>query len=309
MHRIAFSLVAALLLFGVTGASTFSRQEATPTSDLAGLGLPELVVNASATGYEGIPASTPAGRYLVTVTATEDTGDDGAGVAFVQPPEGMTTDDFFNSFAPPEDGASPVAEDEGDSGAPPAEIYQAKFAGGIAVAAGSTAQFVVDLTPGDWIAWADNPEAPQTPFVFEATGEMPADLPEPETSATLTMAEYAITVSEGALIAGPQIIKIDNVGAQPHFILMASGPDTMTEADIEAVLNADMTGTPAAVGFNPDTDIQDVLVTGTQSRGTSTWVPVDLEPGKYVLVCFFPDISDGMPHAYHGMYAVVEVAA
>jgi hypothetical protein len=42
--------------------------------------------------------------------------------------------------------------------------------------------------------------------------------------------------------------------------------------------------------------------------GTSIWVPVNLEPGTYVLVCFFPDIADGLPHAYHGMYSVVEVA-
>ncbi len=52
----------------------------------------------------------------------------------------------------------------------------------------------------------------------------------------------------------------------------------------------------------------DVAATGTQSTGTSLWIPMTLEPGTYVLICFFPDISDGMPHAFHGMYNVVEVS-
>jgi hypothetical protein len=38
------------------------------------------------------------------------------------------------------------------------------------------------------------------------------------------------------------------------------------------------------------------------------WIPVDLEPGTYGLVCFFPDLADGMPHANKGMYTIVEVA-
>jgi hypothetical protein len=35
---------------------------------------------------------------------------------------------------------------------------------------------------------------------------------------------------------------------------------------------------------------------------------VDLEPGTYVAMCFFPDLGDGMPHAYHGMHTVFVVA-
>lgn len=50
-------------------------------------------------------------------------------------------------------------------------------------------------------------------------------------------------------------------------------------------------------------------VTATQSTGTSIWTPVDLEPGTYGLVCLFPDLADGMPHAYMGMYTIVEVSA
>jgi hypothetical protein len=42
--------------------------------------------------------------------------------------------------------------------------------------------------------------------------------------------------------------------------------------------------------------------------GTSVWVPVDIQPGSLAMLCYFPDIADGMPHAFHGMYTIVEVA-
>ena len=67
--------------------------------------------------------------------------------------------------------------------------------------------------------------------------------------------------------------------------------------------------TPAAVDFNPDEDFEDAFFTGIQSTGTTMWVTVSLEPATYVLLCFFPDIGDGMPHVYHGMFEIVEVGA
>jgi hypothetical protein len=167
---------------------------------------------------------------------------------------------------------------------------------------------VLDLGPGEWVAWGDDPSAMQQPVAFEVTGEMPTDLVEPEAGVTLTMGEYVIKATEGELVAGSQVIRVDNMGAQPHFVLGFKGPDDLTDADVEAVLQADMTGTPAAVDFDPETALQIVFGTATQSTGTSTWITGDLEPGTYLLICFFPDMADGMPHAYHGMYTIVEVA-
>ncbi len=47
-------------------APAVGAQDATPESGLAALGLPTLEVTVTAQGYEGIPASLEAGRYLVT---------------------------------------------------------------------------------------------------------------------------------------------------------------------------------------------------------------------------------------------------
>ena len=68
---IILALVAVLVIPGGTSA-----QQATPAAGpFADLGLPELDITVTATGYEGIPDQIEAGRYLLTVTATEDTTD------------------------------------------------------------------------------------------------------------------------------------------------------------------------------------------------------------------------------------------
>ena len=144
---------------------------------------------------------------------------------------------------------------------------------------------------------------------------MPADPTEPEASATLTLGEYIIKVTEGELIAGPQVLKIENVGAQPHFVFDALGPEDMTEERVGVALDEELaagdSGTPPAYSdFNPDEELtfEGGFFSGNAVHGhhglaarqsRSRQVP-DGRP--------FPDLGDGLPHAYHGMYTVVEVA-
>ena len=329
MRRFSVLFLSVVVLLGtvfVGRGAVVAAQEATPESGLADLGLPTLDVTVTATGYEDIPESLEAGRYLVTVTVQEDAGEFGGGVAFIQP-LGMSAEEFLGLLSGPPDetgvGAVPGTPiDEANAtpaggegmGGPPPEYFDATFAGGAFALTGQSKEIVLDLGPGEWIAWADDPASPQEPVVFEVTGEMPTDLTEPESSATITMGEYVIGVKEGELTSGQQILKIENQGAQPHFIVAAKGPEDLTEAQIGVIVEeegaAQMTGTPPVYSdLNPDEDfdLENGFFTGTQSTGTTTWVPVDLEAGSYAMLCFFPDIADGMPHAAKGMYAVVEV--
>jgi hypothetical protein len=329
--RRRFSVVALLLALCMS-LPAVSAQEATPSgaSPFADLGLPTLDITVTGTGYEGIPESLEAGRYLVTVTASEDTGEFGGGVTFLQP-AGMTGDEFITMLGelsgppdesgvgaaaatPIEGGAASPEADGGEAGGVPPFLFESVMAGGAYAGTGESSQVILDLTPGEWVAWADDPAAPQEPVVFEATGEMPADLVEPESQATLTMGEYVIKVTEGELTAGAQVVRVDNIGAQPHFIGWVQGPDGLTEAQVQTVLDeemqAEMTGTPPAYSdLNPDEDFTEVTFTGTQSTGTSQWVLVDeVEAGTHLLICFFPDMADGVPHAFHGMYTILEIA-
>ncbi len=328
LTRRQFTLGAALagagLVLPMRDVAVFAQDQ-----DLSSVDLPTLDVTVTADAFEGIPESLEAGRYLVNITVAEDAGEFGGGVAFIQP-AGMTGDEFVEMLGqlmgPPDESgvgsaaatpieggaaeASPAAEGEG-SGLPPF-LFESAMAGGTYAPPGQSARIVLDLTPGSWVAWGDDPAAQQQPVAFDVTGEMPADLPEPDSTATMTMFEYDIQITEGELKAGSYVVKVDNVGAQPHFIGWLKAPDGTTREQIQEVLDLEteamMTGTPPAYGdLDPNTDFAEVAFTGTQSNGTSQWIEVaDVQAGTQLLICFFPDISDGMPHANHGMFALVE---
>ena len=82
-----------------------------------------------------------------------------------------------------------------------------KFAGGVMTVPGQGDQAVLDLTPGEWIAWGDDPSAAQKPVTFTVTGDFPADVAEPDADITATLVDFAITL-DGALTAGTHLIKV-----------------------------------------------------------------------------------------------------
>ena len=304
---------AALLGLSRVGVRAQSTPEAGPFS---GLGLPELNVTITDTGYEGIPSTLTAGRYLVTATANTKPisgQQQPPTVAFISPTSaGMTAADFLQILAPPpasspEAGASPAAG--GDQGGGdqqlPLQVYQMTFAGGVLVPSGQTAQAVIDLKAGEWIAWADDPSIPITPTVFTVTGDVPADLPEPASDITATLIDFAITI-EGNLTAGKHVIKVQHHGAQPHFLEIDKGPDTMTKEMVQATLDGEMSGTPAAGGMS-ESDLSPVFFAPTQSIGTTAWYEIDLPAGTMLAACFFPTAGTGVPHAMNGMIDVFTV--
>jgi hypothetical protein len=312
MRRSLLTLLYATFLCGAGVAPAYASQDATPEIGLADLGLPTLDVSVGKSGYFGIPDSLEAGRYLVSLSVVADAGQSGT-IDFVQPPSGMSPDDFLamlsgdmagTSVATPAATPSASPASSPASGAP-TSIFDATWAGGTFAEPGTMSQVIVDLGPGKWLAFGEGSDS--EPVVFEVTGELPSDLPEPEASATLSMDEYSINVSEGALVAGWQLVRIDNTGQQPHFIAGDLGPQGLTADDVEAALVDERTGTPAAGSFDLDTDLTTVFTSTTQSPGTSLWLVVDLQPGTYLLACFFPDAVDGLPHANHGMYTVIDV--
>jgi hypothetical protein len=308
-------LTALAMMFA--GTAGVAAQDATPSAATFQdtMGLPELSATVSDTAIEGLPAETPAGRYVLTVNVTAA---DGGGVEFLQLPEGMTLDDFVAALggppaspeadmASPEMGASPPAE---GGGPPPEWLYTTKLAGGAAGGPGQTSQAIIDLTPGNWIAWQGYPEAPQPPVALTVTGDAVATpaAAEPPADITVTMFEYGFKV-EGTLTPGSHTIKVMNVGAQPHFVSLLRSPGPVTRDQIGALLEMEMTGGTPAPGSdipNPE-EFVDVAYSGTMSTNVADWIPVNLEPGYYIMVCFVPDIASGAPHAFEGMYDVFEV--
>jgi len=303
----------------ITGIGGGTAQDATPTSAtfVHTMGLPELRVQVTDTAFEGLPAETAAGRYLVTL---EVSAAEGGGLNFLKLPEGMSFDDFMSVLAGPPAASpeaamgTPMAEagpPEGEGGDRPPEWYfQAEMAGGTGAFSGP-AQAIIDLTPGEWIAWAGYPDAPQAPVGLSVTGETgatPAAGAEPASDVTVTMFEYDFSL-EGTLTPGTHVFAVTDVGAQPHEMFMVRTPETVTEEQIAQILELEMQGaTPAPESGvpNPETFIPIASMTPL-SMGKTGWIPVTLEAGTYIVLCFVPDIEPGMPHAYHGMYQVITV--
>jgi hypothetical protein len=105
-------------------------------------------------------------------------------------------------------------------------------------------------------------------------------------------------------------MRIENQGAQPHFLVLFKGTDAVTNegvAEFLAFLAAGPDATPPDLAFEPDVDVQYLMTTGAQSIGTSLWLEMTLERGKYVAICYFPTAGTGVLHALHGMHTVFEV--
>ncbi len=321
-----FGMIAALLLL-LSGSAAALAQDATPAARGSAMfadtmGLPELRITASDTALEGVPAETAAGRYLVTLT---NSGSEDAAAGFLQLPEGVTAADLAALGGPPpgvegtpaaggETAGTPAADGNNGGGedGPPPWFYQTYIAGGAGAGAGQTAQAIVDLLPGSYAVWGEDPEAKQPPVALTVTGEMPADLAEPTADVTVnevgTNEGFRFSL-DGDLAVGPQTIKVYNHSDQPHFLILLKSPGPITEEQVQALLTFDpSSGTPLP-SDTPDPDkFTTAAYMSVMSQGTVAYLASNLDSGYYVMLCFISDPKKGhMPHAAEGMAQIFEV--
>ncbi len=160
---------------------------------------------------------------------------------------------------------------------------------------------MVDLTPGLYLI-IDDFFAPLIVLPGEEAGS-PA---EPPAQATITLSEFAFAIPDD-LVAGPQVWRVENAGAQPHELLLTTAPDGTTANDVIALLAEDEESTPNPGGLSFD-DLTQVGGLGAISTGGVGWTMVDLAPGTYVALCFALDQASMTPHAMMGMVEVFTVA-
>jgi hypothetical protein len=304
-----------LLTLTLAGIAPVAAQD---EGQLAGLGLPELTFVVTEDGVEA-PSEVPAGQYLVVLENQTQTDVD---LTFYQFPAGMSLDDVM---------ATPVAEEE-----VPSWLFDVTIAGGTVAAAGETGRAVVNLGPGEWFIELfrgdEEDAAAATPSVLEdatpqagpieeeagaeeeplrltvTAAASPVPVAEISAGVRVEMQDFAFTMPS-EIPAGPQIWEVTNVGQQPHFIVIVKGPETLTMDQVQAILEAEMTGgTPPAGVPNPETDFADAGFVQLLSTGQSLWTEFDLAPGTYVALCFFPDEQTGAPHAALGMVTIFTVA-
>jgi hypothetical protein len=121
--------------------------------------------------------------------------------------------------------------------------------------------------------------------------------PAPESDVTMTLADYTFNLST-PLTAGKHLIRVENAADQPHEVLIVRLAEGKTLEDFGKW----------ASNFQGPPPGEAVGGAAPFSRGRSLYVPVDLTPGNYVLICFVPDSKDGRPHADHGMVTQLTVS-
>jgi hypothetical protein len=107
---------------------------------------------------------------------------------------------------------------------------------------------------------------------------------------TLTLRDYGFEFSK-PLTPAKHVIRVRNAASQPHeveFFRVAPGKSIRDFLPWERK----RAGPPPAMPLGG--------VNGLE-RGAENNVALELTPGEYGMICFFPDSKDGQPHFAHGM--------
>ncbi len=167
---------------------------------------------------------------------------------------------------------------------------------------GATATVVDDLTPGRYavicfVFAADGKEHDAKGMLVPLTvGKAKGKTSPPVAKSTITLRDFSFGVPAG--FTGRGAVAVENEGAQPHELALLQLDPGKTLDDAKAFLLTPPGGTPPAAPGKSVGGIAGVM------PGETGYMQLDLKPGNYVAVCFFPDpTKGGLPHAVEGMIA------
>jgi hypothetical protein len=173
------------------------------------------------------------------------------------------------------------------------------------VVPGSALEATMELPPGRYLLVCDVPSPDGTVHSakgmvreLEVVGPAPTVPYDPPTI-TLDLTDYSFTWS---VMPGPgqQRIRVRNVGPQWHEVVMVRLADGARATDVLGWLEGGMAGPPP---FTPTGGVAPLGPGGVND------IVLDLEPGRYALLCFLSDAGDRAPHFVHGMIDEIEITA
>jgi hypothetical protein len=165
------------------------------------------------------------------------------------------------------------------------------------VAPGRTFVTTLDLPPGDYVVTQPPDGKGLGPAAQFSLPDGSAGGSPPATTGTVMLYDYGIRAP--AALSGRGTLKINNVGANYHFVMaLKLGPGVTSGSVIKELRARTFQGK----------GVQFIPIIGVVNPGSINYVPVRLRPGDYVLVCFYGDRhSAGHDHAQFGMETAVTV--
>ena len=273
-------LVGLLVLLTIASAAVSAQEESLPT------------ISATAEGIT-VPEGLVAG--LTTIVFQNDTEAPFAPF-LARFNEGKTLPDLMSAMQV--GGFNPVFEVVtilGNPDTPPGESYQVTY----------------DLLAGDYVllSFGDFRGGPPTilPFsVAEIETEAEATPELLVADVTVQLADFMFAMPT-EIEAGAQLWQIENVGEQAHHMVIFAVENDVTLEDVTAAISDALMN---ATTFPAPMPYETVFGWGIMSPAQSAYIELDLEPGKYVFVCFLPDQTaedpeQAMTHFAHGMIKLV----
>lgn len=249
--------------------------------------VPEVVIEASDYSFSA-PAEVKAGMTKVTLT---NTGQELHNAPLLYLKDGKSFEDFAAEMelSGPEGAMPDWVESAGGPGPP--------------VPGGSASAFV-DLKPGNYVMLCPIPNAEGVPHMnlgmIRPMRVVASDAPAaaaPAADITVTGTDFAFG-AESEMAAGSHVMGFQNDGQQDHELVLFKLNEGASAADIVAAFEPGGSGQPPAMPLGG--------VIGVPAGGFQSF-PVDLTPGRYALLCFYPDLDSGKMHIELGMTDEFEV--
>jgi hypothetical protein len=133
------------------------------------------------------------------------------------------------------------------------------------------------------------------PFAVQARDSRETPQTAPQATIVIRLVDYAFRMS-APLTAGRHMIRVENVGVEPHELGLVKLAPGKTMQDFQAWMQ------------NPQHQLPANSLGGVSALATNAeaYFEVDLRSGDYVLLCFVT-APDGRPHTEHGMIQHIRI--